>query len=87
MPDSPCLPTDIGVPYSKIVNISYNENFWTGSILKIETNSEKKKLLTLNALSKKQKREKRKLNKKMQKEIVARKKAAQAQEPELKSSK
>lgn len=37
--------------------------------------------------TKKQKREKRKLNKKMQKEIVARKKVAQAQEQELKSSK
>ncbi len=45
------------IPYSKIVNISYNESFWTGSILEIEINSEKKKLLTLNALSKRQKRE------------------------------
>ena len=37
--------------------------------------------------TKKQKREKRKLNNRMQKEIVARKKAAQVQEQELKSSK
>ena len=35
---------------------------------------------------KKQKREKRKLNKKMQKAIVAKKTAAQAQEQELKST-
>lgn len=37
--------------------------------------------------TKKQKREKRKLNNRMQKAIVARKKAAQAQEQEFKSSK
>lgn len=45
------------LPYSKIIDIYYVENFWKGSYLEIETSSERKKLITLGVLSNSEKNE------------------------------
>ncbi|WP_071842258.1 YdbT family protein [Niabella soli] len=45
------------VPYSAITNIAYTESFWKGDALEIETLAGRKKLVTLNVLSRKEKRE------------------------------